>query len=327
MKNLKLFFSLLMFVGLIATGCQKDNFYEYEDDYNDEWIDDDGDDVGGNSDQEGMEGSLSLYEIINGTIIKIKDFSVSSNLKSFQTDTEKHGQMWDFFKKLIPDHDRRFITEFEVFHGGGGLLGYVAPIDYNDLSRWRMGLAIDAAVGLDRVLFENDFTYTCIHEYGHVLTLNDLQVDASSSDRNCANYHTGEGCSGANSYINKIVEIGWADILDEHNQINPDDGTYEFYEKYSDRFVTEYAATNPGEDVAEVFTTFVVMDEMPRSNSIADQKVSALYDFPELVELRDEIRKQPVARAMTPGSWVKKGKKHKCSRHAHGNKKAKAKAF
>jgi len=60
--------------------------------------------------------------------------------------------------------------------------------------------------------------------------------------------------------------------------------------KYKDRFVTDYAATNPGEDIAEVFATFVTQADQPRGNSIADQKIKLLYDFPELTQLRDKIR-------------------------------------
>ena len=53
--------------------------------------------------------------------------------------------------------------------------------------------------------------------------------------------------------------------------------------------MTDYAATNPGEDIAESWTHFVINDK-PSGDSIADQKVRFFYDYPELVELRDKIR-------------------------------------
>jgi len=149
------------------------------------------------------------------------------------------------------------------------------------------------------------------------LTLNNTQVESAVGDQSCNNYFTGEGCSNADSYINKIYEIGWADIEGELNNINTDDDFYDFYDKYADRFVTEYAATNPGEDVAEVFTVFVTMDSRPTGNSIADQKIKAMYEFPELVELRDQIRTQPSLRALKPGSWVKSRKRKVCQHSAH----------
>ncbi len=267
----------------------EDNSGEWEDEGEDgEWGNSDGE-TGGNTDydfdQEGEDGAISLYKIEGNNISKIKDFPVSDDLISYQTNDALHQEIWNFVTTLIPLRDRGKISQFELFHGRGQLLGYVAPID-GDLSKWVFALAIDEASGLESVDFSNDFTYTVLHEHGHVLTLNDDQVDASINEDSCNNYHTGEGCSNSNSYINKIVEIGWADIIDQHD---PDD-SYTTYNQYKDRFLTEYAATNPGEDIAEVFTAFVIQENKPTGNSIADQKVKAFYGFPELVTLRKDIR-------------------------------------
>ena len=90
------------------------------------------------------------------------------------------------------------------------------------------------------------------------------------------------------------------------------------------RFVTYYAGTHPAEDFAESFTVFVLWDEeaianhkkwctkegwnlislrtgigsywkwcdkIYRDNSIWEEKIRFFYDFPELVEMRDFIRK------------------------------------
>jgi hypothetical protein len=62
-----------------------------------------------------------------------------------------------------------------------------------------------------------------------------------------------------------------------------------FYEEHKDRFVTDYAASNPGEDLAETFTHFVIEDR-PTGDSIADQKVQLLWADPDMVSLRDQIR-------------------------------------
>ena len=67
------------------------------------------------------------------------------------------------------------------------------------------------------------------------------------------------------------------------------DGLDEFERKYGDRFVTEYAMTDPAEDMAETFMVFVLQDR-PGGTGIADQKLLFFWDYPELVELRSEIR-------------------------------------
>jgi hypothetical protein len=63
---------------------------------------------------------------------------------------------------------------------------------------------------------------------------------------------------------------------------------HEFYTKYPEQFVGEYAATNPEEDIAESWTEFV-MRPKPIGTSIADQKVQFFYEYPELVKIRREI--------------------------------------
>lgn len=67
------------------------------------------------------------------------------------------------------------------------------------------------------------------------------------------------------------------------------DAIYEFYDKYQDQFVSDYAATNPGEDIAETYRVFV-MEDKPEGNSIRDQKIKFMYEFEELVKIRQNIR-------------------------------------
>lgn len=312
MKNVKVLLLILFIITLAGTSCEKNyDDYNFEPDEQGQTTDPNQT----NNNEVGEEGTLTLYKIADNEIIKVKDFNVPANLKSFQADTEKHKEMWAFFKKLIPENERRFITEFEVFHGGGGLAGFVAPVDENDLSRWKLGLAIDLADDIEKVDLRNEFTYISIHEYGHILTLNNTQVDVNQS--NCNNFHTGEGCAKTDSYIQRIYELGWDDIINEFRKIDNEDDAYDFYLKYKDRFVTDYAATNPGEDVAEVFSVFVTQDSAPTGNTIADQKVLAMYNFPELVQLRNTIRTQPALRALKPGSWVKQGKRKMCKHKSH----------
>jgi len=47
----------------------------------------------------------------------------------------------------------------------------------------------------------------------------------------------------------------------------------QFYVDHEDEFVSDYAATNPGEDIAESFATFV-LKPAPSGDTLADQKVA-----------------------------------------------------
>lgn len=264
------------------------------------------DDQEGNADSdhnhEGGEGQLTLYQILGQDLSKIKDFSVGNDLLPFQQDYQKHFDMWNFVTRLIPENRRGRLVEFEVFHGRGDLLGYVEPINTGDLSRWKFALAIDAAEKIEEIDFQNMFTYVTIHEYGHVLTLNETQINANTNS--CNDFETQEGCALNASYLNQLFEIGWSDIYDEFQSLN-EDGLPDFYEKYKDRFVSEYAATNPGEDIAEVFSFFITQPEMPRGNTIADKKIRMMYEQEELVQLRQQIRQSETVLQLRAGSWMK----------------------
>ncbi len=284
---------ILTAVAMLIVSCGKEE--EFDKEFNNDVPIEDQQETEGNS---AIEGSLTLYRVTEDDISKIKDYSVGADLLPFQQDYGKHIQMWEFVSRLIPLSERDKIGEFEVFHGGNGLAGYVLPIDNNDLGKWRFALAIDLAENLESIDFEALFTYVTLHEYGHVLTLNDEQVQVSASDA-CPDYFTGEGCSRSNSYINRLYELGWKDIYNELDENNPE----ALYEKYKDRFVSDYAATNPGEDIAEVFAFFVTQQNKPSGNSIADQKIKLLYEFPELVKLRNEIRSNEQVVSLRAGSW------------------------
>lgn len=241
---------------------------------------------------------LVMYEV-DGDEIGFAEFydAETDEDEEIQDDTAVHEEVWETFVTLIPADNRELISEYGVFTDGvDEVMAYVEP-DPEDPTQWR--LVVDV-LDLEN---QGEFIYTLIHEYGHILTLNDDQVpfdeDVYFSDDDiifeeamaaCSTFFTGEGCSHEDSYINAFYQQFWADIYDENQEIDPEDydGLYAFYEDYADRFLTDYAATNPGEDIAEAWTAFV-LNPKPTGSSIADQKVLFFYDYPELVALRDEI--------------------------------------
>jgi hypothetical protein len=105
-----------------------------------------------------------------------------------------------------------------------------------------------------------------------------------------------DGCSASDSYINAFYSAFWADIYDEwaetvefsDGEVNEDE-VITFYDQYPDQFVTDYAPTGPEEDIAESWIYFI-FSEKPAGDTIAEQKILFFYNYPELVQLRDEIR-------------------------------------
>ncbi len=261
----------------------------------------------GSGDESGNESGqlyLTTYSVTGNQISDPVYYDdVSADLIPSQEDRAGHQEIWDYFVTLIPVGERGSLAEYSIVTDGeGNVLASVAQTLY-DPALWE--LEVDIRDSDDRL----NLTYTLIHEYAHLLTLGPEQVTPSQAvfdnpDDNdifynevtaCPNYFPGEGCSRSTSYINAFYNRFWADIFEEWldiNLIEDDDAYYEalddFYLTYQDRFVTDYAATNPEEDIAEAFT-FFVLSPRPAGDTIADEKILFFYDYPVLVNLRDEI--------------------------------------
>lgn len=243
-------------------------------------------DIDNESNPQGSEGEITLYKVEGSEIVKTLDYRVSGQDLAYQQDIAKHNEIWDLIKKVVPSSYRVKMSEFLIFNGSGSETAGFVVSTQSDLSKWQMGIAIDYADD------KQELVYTIIHEFGHIVTLNNDQIDAGISKTSCGTYFPGEGCSKKDSYINKLQSNYWSDIWSEFLAAKDGDESLfeEFYNTNESRFVTQYAATNPGEDIAEVFTTFVIRDSGPKGSSIAEKKIQLMYAHNELIELREYIR-------------------------------------
>lgn len=190
--------------------------------------------------------------------------------------------IWSRFVELIPADQRQMVTGFELldedYRGA-----HVYP-DEVDPTKWVLGVGLGLGEDLDDVL---------IHEFAHLLTLRAEEVPPSDHDGACPTYHTGEGCALRGSTMAEFVKRFWPrDMRDAIEELyaSEDEAAFDaFYQERKDQFVTDYAATNPAEDLAETFAHFVTEDR-PTGDTIADQKVQLLWADPDLVELRTQIR-------------------------------------
>ena len=247
---------------------------------------------------------LETYTISGDQIVNpVEGSDFPAWLKPYQQDRTSQQKIWNYFAAIIPAQQRSLLTEFTIFSDGeNNNLASVAQSS-GDMNKW--GLQVDIVDSAN----PQDLTSTLIHEFGHLLTLNPSQVvpskrifDNPNSDTiyeeevsACPTYFPGEGCSKPNSYINQFYKRFWTGIEQEWSDIdaivNEDDynaALNEFYTKYQDQFVSDYAPTNPSEDMAESFMDFI-LNPKPTGKSIANQKVLFFYGFPEFVQLRTQI--------------------------------------
>lgn len=224
-----------------------------------------------------------------------------------------HEDLWIQLVVLLPtDYIDQYLYEFAVFESED-TLAYVTELDENV---WEFGVAIND---------DPERALTIIHEFGHILALNNTQYDtypsmlgdraeemtdsefSSAFDEDvlaCSTIAFEDGCPVAGSYLLLFTQAFWtpesvAMIVREEL----DDSAAYFFGENPDGFVSEYAATNPVEDFAESFSYFVGLDEemLPVNGSeyLLDAKVLWFEQFPELVEMRASIRAAANANGIT----------------------------
>jgi hypothetical protein len=235
------------------------------------------------------DGYVLVTYKVSGDKISSPDYTkkIPSTYSKYQKDTKEHKRIWKVITDVIPLDQRKDLDQFIIFTDG--MDNFTGAVDEGSTpDTWSFQADI-----LDSQNFATLST-TLVHEFGHMVTLSSDQIDYGASS--CKNYSTSDGCSVENSYINTFFISFWSNNykewkkdakLTEDGEVD-EDGVYAFYEKYPDQFVSDYAATNPSEDMAESWTYFVYSDK-PQDDSIASQKILFFYQYPELVELRQKM--------------------------------------
>ncbi len=199
---------------------------------------------------------------------------------------ERAGAIWGRFVELIPADLRDTVTGFELMdveYDGA----HVYPTD-EDPTAWVLGVSERLGRDLD---------VTLLHEWGHLVTLAASEVPPNPNADGCKTYFTGEGCALPDSTFARFVAEFWPpemvaeaeeiyDIADDEEYF---DAVDDFLARYPDTFVTEYAATNPGEDLAETIAVFIVEDP-PEGDTVADRKILFFWDDPWFLDARERIR-------------------------------------
>ena len=261
----------------------------------------------GNSiyEEQGANFNLVIYQVDGDKIVDPAVLYVPSEYHKYQEDTASHLRIWEFHVAMIPPELRTFVNEFVIYTDGSGgdSAAWVQPSS-RDAGSWQVGIDL---LDSDYPVFLAD---TLVHETAHVLTLNTSQVpldglqyydydEKQDNFMHCGQLAVDGGCSLPNSYINLFYQKFWKEsyhewweIEQEAQNAESDDEYYQimepFYDRHEDWFIDSYAATNIKEDMAESFA-FFALNPKPSGNSIYEQKIAFYYEFPELVEYRQQI--------------------------------------
>lgn len=218
------------------------------------------------------------------TETKGKTYTVQPDGSLQPQPTSAHSDLWNLFTKIAgKEAATKKLVSFEVFNDPDNDTAASVWPTSDSGQTWHMN--VNEAFASDR----KDFIHTLVHEYGHILTLSNDQVSKVSGA--CPRFELSEGCAKDNSYIQAFQSKFWAkygENIPENDGENADQVT-EFYSKHKSDFVSDYASTNPAEDIAESWANFVLRAPSEGTTN-ADKKRQFFYEYPELVSLRDKIR-------------------------------------
>lgn len=226
---------------------------------------------------------------LDSVTYEITGESIKSNRDITSAIQDRNMKVWERFKALIPASYRANFAEFIVYNDPeDDTAAYVEEIN-SDLLSWRIAVNTDQTFDSNGNFSDrSELDLTLIHEFAHVMTLSNAQVDPEKSETTCRlQFFTGEGCARKNSFINLFFKKFWNQDLLTQAEFDPES----LYQDHPDHFVTDYAATNPGEDIAETFAYFVARSKPKECNAnISNKKLCFFYQFPSLVTLRKAIR-------------------------------------
>ena len=216
-------------------------------------------------------GSVSIYQVVDGELQPR-----ASGLTQ---------EVWDTFVRVVtPDFAAEVMAQYRVGDApDSDTLAYVYQDD--DPDQWI--LATNLATSEDKP----SLIATLVHEYAHILTLDGTQMDREAAS--CPTIELSEGCALGDSYLLTFEERFWAAYGDGAPAVDNGDSdiAYDFYLAHEDDFVSDYAATNVVEDIAESFMTFVLEDEPADATaSVTAAKLDFFWQYPELEAIRERIR-------------------------------------
>lgn len=164
-----------------------------------------------------------------------------------------------------------FIAEFRVFSDMDSELG--GFVEQKKDGYWILGInRFD-----DNLLVTHDdevVTDLLLHEYAHIVFFENSKFTEDFIDE---------------FWNTRLMQTHFEDVAEITNFTVHLAETTDFYDLHPKLFVSEYAASSPDEDIVESFT-FFVKNEKPLDSLVRDEKVRFFYQYPELVQMRNNLR-------------------------------------
>lgn len=216
--------------------------------------------------EESVPTDLESLDVIATYDVDIDTEEITTEDNISQDTVDYHGGLWYSYAWLIPEYERPDMNRFEVFQSGD-TLAHVYIHDEEAASDWTLGM------NNENIELASETMITYIHEFAHLLSLRETEVDYYYPDSGCETSFIDERCFFEDAYM-----------ADYYNQFYSD-GTLEATE---DNYVSDYATTSITEDFAETFAHFVLSPQ-PAGDTLVEEKILFFYQYENLVTLRAEI--------------------------------------
>ena len=252
--------------------------------------------------------AIVSYSVQDGEISDPVYYDVPDGYVEEQEDKDSHQELWDYTKDFFRTK-MDFVSTFTIMTDGEDeVLASVFQVE-TDPYAWTIAVDFADAFHGDGELDTSDLSRTLVHEFGHLLSLNqeqipvDLELFENQDDQDifdekkaeCETFFIQEGCTEQDAYLNTFYQVFWTELIGEFNSIDEieddeerDAAKADFYEEHQNQFVSDYAATNVTEDFAESWTVYV-LDGRPQGEAVKDQKVRFFEDYPEVEAIRQDI--------------------------------------
>lgn len=198
-----------------------------------------------------------------------------------------HQNFFTRFFDLVPDKYDGYIIDLLVYEeNDNDFDGFVETVPPYRSDTWRLGISESM---FEFNVAEITVSELFVHEFAHIVSYEAIAGVAASQSSDCHDYYDGFDCPPSNSYFKAFADAFWPDdVLDDFAE----EGDLLWSDReLRDDFITDYAATAPGEDFAESFTNFV-LNAKPSGSKLKYDKVRFFYDYDHLVDLREEIRSE-----------------------------------
>lgn len=224
---------------------------------------------------------LGIFKIEADEIIQMSgDFS--------KEEIEKIKFSFKLFTKLIPSEIRGSLAKIQIYKNSASA-AYIS-FEKNSISKHILGLNLEELIDEHSDVSQRyEMILLFVHELAHLIAMQEDQIKKSGI---CFN-PVGEtfDCHIRDSYMNEFNLLFWSDvdIYFRNNSLKKEEDLNRFYELNQEHFLNIYAATNPYEDFAESFMTFVSCIKDDSQETGLDKKILFFYRYEEMILIRKAL--------------------------------------